>query len=136
MCLISCDGRKNEALVYNPMTAESGQVTVRDEKAPKIVFEEAEYDFGTIMQGEKLTHVFVFTNEGKSDLIINSANTSCGCTSSTPPKTPIKPGEKGEITVTFDSKTKKGAVENTIRVAANTYPTLTILRLKANVKAL
>lgn len=127
---------KEVPAVYNPITAESGEVSVKDENAPKIVFEETEYDFGTIMQGEKLTHVFVFTNEGKSDLVIQSANASCGCTTSTPPKAPIKPGEKGEIRVTFDSKAKKGAVDNSVRVAANTYPTFTILHIKANVKTL
>lgn len=127
---------KDEPVVYNPVTAEQGTIQVKDENAPKIVFDETEYDFGTIMQGEKLTHVFVFTNEGKSDLVIASARADCGCTTATPPKAPIKPGEKGEIKVTFDSKGKKGLEEKSVRVAANTYPTLTVLRLKANVKTL
>ncbi|MBQ7551545.1 MAG: DUF1573 domain-containing protein [Bacteroidales bacterium] len=122
--------------VYNPATAESGEIRIQNENAPKIVFEETTYDFGTIIQGEKLTHVFVFTNEGKSDLVIHSAKASCGCTTSTPPKVPIKPGEKGEIKITFDSKSKKGAVDNNVRVAANTYPTITVLHVKANVKTL
>ena len=39
---------KDEPVVYNPVTAESGDVRVKDENAPKIVFEEAEYDFGTL----------------------------------------------------------------------------------------
>ncbi len=126
--------QNKEPVVFNPATAENGEVVVKDENGPKIKFEEVEYDFGTVLQGERLTHTFVFENVGKSDLVISSTMASCGCTTSTPPKAPIKAGEKGEIKVTFDSKTKKGKVSNTVTVAANTYPTRTILKLKADVK--
>ena len=86
------------------------------------------------MQGERLSHTFVFTNTGKSDLIISSAHASCGCTTSTPPKAPIKPGETSEIKVTFDSKTKKGPTTNVVTISANTYPTRTLLRISADVQ--
>ena len=123
-----------EPVVHNPVTAEGGSVSVRDENGPKIEFKETEYDFGTVMQGERLSHTFVFTNTGKSDLIISSAHASCGCTTSTPPRAPIKPGETSEIKVTFDSKTKLGPTTNVVTVSANTYPTRTLLRVSADVK--
>ena len=131
-CLSGCGSK--EPVVHNPATAESGNVSVKDENGPRIEFKETEYDFGRVMQGERLSHTFVFTNTGKSDLIISSAHASCGCTTSTPPKAPIKPGETSEIKVTFDSKTKLGPTTNIVTVSANTYPTRTLLRITADVK--
>lgn len=132
-CSISCE-KKTKVIVHNPVTAENGSVSKADPNGPKIQFDETTFDFGTVMQGERLSHTFTFTNTGKSDLLISSATASCGCTTSQPPRTPIRPGEKGELKVQFDSKSKKGHVENTIKVAANTYPTRTILTIIADVK--
>lgn len=118
--------------VHNPMTAEG--LSKKDaEKMPVLTFETLEYDFGRVIKGEKLTYAFKFTNTGKSNLIISSARSSCGCTTSTPPQAPIRPGESGEITVVFDSKSQKGEVSKMVVVSANTYPVQTTLRLKANV---
>lgn len=123
-----------EPIVFNPATADGSTVSIKDENGPQIKFDKTEFDFGTVMRGERLSYTFVFTNTGKSDLIISSTMASCGCTTTVPPKAPIPPGEKGEIKVTFDSKSKKGPVTNTVTVATNTYPTRTILKLKADVK--
>ena len=131
-CLSGCGSK--EPVVHNPATAEGGSVSVKDENGPKMEFKETAYDFGRVMQGERLSHIFVFTNTGKSDLIISSAHASCGCTTSTPPKAPIKPGETSEIKVTFDSKTKKGPTTNVVTISANTYPTRTLLRISADVQ--
>lgn len=100
---------------------------------PKITFERLEYDFGRVIQGEKLTYAFKFTNTGKSNLIISSARSSCGCTTSNPPQAPIRPGESSAIEVSFDSKSQQGEVNKMVVVSANTYPVQTTLRLKATV---
>lgn len=118
--------------VHNPQTA-NGLSKKDAEKMPVITFENTTYDFGNVIQGEKLTYSFKFKNTGKSNLIIYSSEATCGCTTSTPPKAPIRPGESGEITVTFDSKSQKGKVTKRILVAANTYPTENILTITANV---
>lgn len=133
MLLAACE-KKTTVIVHNPVTAEGGSISKDDPNGPKLKFDETVFDFGTVMQGERMSHTFTFTNTGKSDLIISSATASCGCTTSQPPRGPIKPGQKGEIKVQFDSKTKKGAVKNVVWVAANTYPTRTILTITANVK--
>ena len=78
----------------------------RDEnsgKVPVMTFEESEFDFGDIAQGEKVEHVFTFTNTGKSDLLITDAKGSCGCTVPDYKKEPIKPGEKGMVAATFNA---------------------------------
>lgn len=89
---------------------------------PKIIFEQPLHNFGSIKQGEKVTHKFVFENAGKSPLIIIDAKASCGCTVPSIPDTPIAPGEKGSIDVVFDSKGKFDKQSKTIRISANTYP--------------
>ena len=45
-----------------------------------IEFETLEHNFGDIMEGEKLTYAFKFKNTGKSDLVITSVSSTCGCT--------------------------------------------------------
>lgn len=118
--------------VKNPATAEGIDPKVA-ETMPIITFDKLTYDLGRVVQGEKLTYSFKFTNTGKSDLIISNVRASCNCTSPTPPKAPIKPGESGEIKVTFNSKAKKGPVKNTVVVYSNTYPNNTVLTLTADV---
>lgn len=60
-------------------------------------------DLGKIPQGIPAVSTFIVTNIGKSDLIIESANPTCGCTVSDYTKTPIKPGQTGTITATFNA---------------------------------
>lgn len=125
-------GEITTEVVHNPMTAE-GLSKNSAEKMPVLTFETLQYDFGRVIKGEKLSYAFKFTNTGKSDLIISSARSSCGCTTTTPPAAPIRPGETGEIKVSFDSKQQTGEVTKRVVVSANTYPVQTTLILKANV---
>jgi len=118
--------------VHCPQTAK-GMSKKDAAKMPAIQFERTTYDFGDVVQGERLTYSFKFKNTGKSNLIIFSSTATCGCTTSTPPKAPIRPGESGVIEVTFDSKSQKGQVKKRVLVSANTYPAETILTLTANV---
>lgn len=120
--------------VHIPQTAD-GISKKEMEKMPVIQFERTSYDFGEVVKGEKLTYSFKFKNTGKSNLIIYSSEATCGCTTSTPPKAPIRPGESGEIVVTFDSHSQDGKVTKRILVGANTYPAETILTIKANVSS-
>src|SRR5215204_6765023 len=64
---------------------------------PGFKFNEEEFNFGTIKQGESITHNFEFTNTGKEPLIISNAAGSCGCTVPEWPKEPIAPGAKAVI---------------------------------------
>lgn len=120
--------------VHIPQTAD-GMSAKDAEKMPVITFETKAYDFGDVIEGERLTYAFKFKNTGKSNLIIYSSEATCGCTTSQPPKAPIRPGESGEILVTFNSEGQKGKVQKRILVGANTYPAETILTISANVSS-
>lgn len=63
---------------------------------------------------------FGFINTGTAPLIINQAFASCGCTVPTYTKTPIKPGDRGTIDVTYNGKGKfPGHFQKTITVRTN-----------------
>ncbi len=60
-------------------------------------------DLGKIPQGVPAVSTFIVTNIGKTDLIIESANPTCGCTVGDYTKAPIAPGKTGTITATFNA---------------------------------
>jgi hypothetical protein len=62
-------------------------------------------------------------------LIIKDAVATCGCTKPEWPKTPIKPGEEGEIKVTFNSAGKTGLQDKQITITANTNPAQSMVHL-------
>ena len=134
--LVSCNDNKGKGIgaesVSNPISA-TGINQQKADNMPEIKFESVTHDFGKVIQGERLSYSFKFKNTGNSNLIIAYVESTCGCTTSSPPKEPIKPGDSGEIKVTFDSKTKTGETINQVMVTANTYPINTILSVKANV---
>lgn len=97
-------------------------------------FKESFHDFGTLKEGEKKTYLFKFTNTGDTDLLIEFASGSCGCTVPAWPEESIPPGGTGEILVEYDSKEKSGEQKNDINIIANTDPIVTELKIKAFVK--
>jgi len=134
LLFFSCKSPNNSDLsvsdIRNPATADGIN---KKENMPEIQFDNISYDFGKVIQGEILSYTFHFKNAGKASLIISEVDASCGCTTSIPPKAPVKPGERGEITITFDSKFKNGNVTSYLLVTANTYPANTVLSVSANV---
>lgn len=101
-----------------------------------IGFDEMNFDFGVITDGDLVSKVFSFENTGDKDLILIAVKASCGCTVPEDwPKHPIAPGETGEIKVTFNSANKVGNIRKTIRIEANTLPTVTTLAITGVVEA-
>lgn len=87
---------------------------------PVITFEKKVHDFGDIYQGDKVEETFKFTNTGNEPLIITNVQVTCGCT--TPkgwPRDPIAPGQKGELTVAFNSAGKSGRQNKVVTVVSN-----------------
>ncbi len=91
------------------------------QKQAEIKFEETTHDFGTFSQDSpKVSCAFKFTNTGDDLLIIHQAITSCGCTVTDFTKEPIKPGEGGEIKVTYDGTHKyPGRFKKSVTVRTN-----------------
>lgn len=121
-------------LVNNPHSAE-GMDTTRANELPTMDFADTTHNFGNLTDGEKANYDFEFTNNGKSPLIITSANGSCGCTVPDYPRKPLQPGESGKISVQFDSYGKTGQhVEKSVTISTNTKRGTHMLYIKADVK--
>ena len=87
----------------------------------EIKFEKTSHTFGTFPESSpKVTCTFKFTNTGDKLLVIHQAMASCGCTVPQFPKEPIKPGESGEITVTYNGAGKfPGHFKKSITIRTN-----------------
>jgi len=96
-------------------------------------FEEEFHDFGQIEEGVLAQHVFKFKNVGSAPLVISNAQGSCGCTVPEYPRTPIAPGESGEIKVSFDSNGRPGRNDKQVTINANTVPNVMVLKITSDV---
>ena len=85
-----------------------------------IKFEKTSHNFGTFPESQKVTCTFKFTNTGDNLLVIHQAMASCGCTVPQYSKEPIKPGESGQITVTYNGAGKfPGHFRKSITIRTN-----------------
>lgn len=87
----------------------------------EIKFDKTLHDFGKFPEKQPVQKAtFTFTNTGNQPLTITSAVASCGCTVPSYTKTPIKPGEKGTMTVTYNGKGKfPGHFKKSITIRSN-----------------
>lgn len=87
------------------------QEEVKPKYKGEMKFEKTRHNFGVFAADTAtLTYDFVFTNVGKSPLIIHQASASCGCTVPEYTLEPIMPGCKGKITVTYNGKGRRPGV--------------------------
>jgi uncharacterized cupredoxin-like copper-binding protein len=129
---VSC--KKNAALSIDAETAKKAELAHAESgKLPLIKFETTDHDFGTINEGDRVDYTYKFKNEGSADLIISDAKASCGCTIPEYTKTPVKPGDSGEIKVVFNSAGKSGLQQKTVTLTLNTETGTEMLNFKADV---
>src|SRR5271168_3886753 len=97
----------------------SGDAPPPSGHAPKASVETPLYDFGTALEGTMVNHVFKIKNNGQGYLEIRGVKTSCGCTTGTPSKSHVAPGDDSEISVAFDTRFQKGHQVRTIIAFTN-----------------
>lgn len=130
--VLSCNN-SNTGGEYNINNTNSAEGEVDSSMLPTIDFDAQEFNFGTVIQGEKVAHSFAFTNNGKSNLVISNVKASCGCTVPKWSKEPIKPGEKGYIELVFDSSNREGIQTKSVNVYSNTQPNVHDLYIKCEI---
>ena len=82
-----------------------------------LVFTPDAWDFGTIREEEgPVSHTFTGENRTDRPLVILDVVTSCGCTVPAFSRKPILPGEKTQITVTFDPANRPGTFSKELGV--------------------
>lgn len=97
----------------------------------KISFAETVWDFGTIPEKKGgVSHEFEFTNAGNGNLVILDATAECGCTRPEFPKTPISPGKKQKVKVTYNPLGRPGSFEKTVTIVTNGSPKKTRLKIR------
>lgn len=119
-------------LIMSVMLMASVCFAMAQQNQASIKFDKMIHNFGTFSEDQPTQKcVFTFTNVGTAPLIINQAVASCGCTIPSYIKAPIKPGEKGEIKVTYNGTGAfPGHFKKTITVRTNGVTELTRLYIE------
>ena len=102
------------------------------DKAGELTFESENIDYGKIAVNSEGGRTFSFTNTGNAPIVISKVKTSCGCTVADYPKTPIMPGETGEIAVNYDTK-RLGNFTKTLTVFSNASKPQLNLRISGEI---
>lgn len=93
------------------------------------------FDGGEVVKGEIISAKFVVRNTGNYPLVIADVKGSCSCTVADRPEDPIQPGEEAVIKADVDTeRTSTGEITKSVRIVANTEPSVTEVAIKATVK--
>ncbi len=91
------------------------------------------FDFGSIVQGEIVSHTFRFRNARNDVLLIKDLIPDCGCTKPKVDKKVLKPGEEGSIEVVFNSAGWQGSQYKSVALRTNSPIREKSVTIKANV---
>lgn len=121
-------------MIFAALMLLCGITTAMAQKHAQIKFDKTTHNFGTFSENEpKVSCVFTYTNVGEQPLVINQAIASCGCTVPEYTKTPVKPGESGEIKVTYNGTGKfPGHFKKSITVRTNGAVEMTRLYIEGD----
>jgi hypothetical protein len=137
-------------LVPSPQLQPPAAPVVVDGPQPHVFWEPGSdsKDFGDVVQGDALAHVFHLSNDGQGDLVISRIQPSCGCTVPTPKVyaedgtsalytfgEPIRPGQRIDVEAVFNTSSKQGQQRVSIGVFCNDPRQQVPLTLLANIKA-
>ena len=102
----------------------------------QIKFDKTSHDCGKFSESDPIVKcTFTFTNTGDKPLFINQAVASCGCTVPTYTKTPVQPGEKGTINVTYNGTGKfPGHFRKTITIRSNAKTEMVRLTIEGDMQ--
>jgi hypothetical protein len=81
-----------------------------------LVFEKTELDLKPDMGAQTAVAVFKYENKGDAAVHIKAVKPSCGCTTAALAKNDVAPGEKGEISATFNIGDRTGLQVKTVTV--------------------
>ena len=111
-----------------------GAAMAKDKGQSKITFTEKSHNFGIIKEdGGPVSYEFQFVNDGDGNLIVYEATAQCGCTKPEYPKSPVAPGKKGKIKVTYNPIGRPGPFEKTVIVKTNAKGGKARLKISGNV---
>ena len=123
-------------MILSALMLVCGMLMAIAQNPAQIKFEKTTHNFGTFSEANPVvTCEFNFTNVGEQPLVINQAMASCGCTVPEYTKNAVKPGEKGEIKVTYNGTGKfPGHFKKSITVITNGVVEKTRLYIEGNME--
>jgi hypothetical protein len=143
LVIVGCDGQEREYKMVEHPAKETGFYSKLkkagdiDEGGDEpqglgaIAYEKDEHDFGDITEGQVVSYPFKFKNIGEGPLLITNVTSKCGCTIPEWPKTPVMPGENGEILVAFNSKGRPNLQSKAVVVYTNGTPRKSAVIIRA-----
>jgi Protein of unknown function (DUF1573). len=144
LSLTSCkkDQKADQLVVEEQQAVEAPVVQTQDELVKEaqskplttLALSEANFDFGKLKKGDHVEHIYEVTNTGTNPLIISQVKPGCGCTVPDYTKDPILPGQKGKITLKFDSTNFDGLVNKQAEVYANVEKAPIVLTFSADIQ--
>jgi len=129
-----CSNMK-KLILFALMLVSSFTVAIAQKQA-EIKFDKITHNFGTFSDKSPVVSCeFTFSNIGETPLVVNQAVASCGCTVPEYTKTPIQPGEKGVIKVTYNGTGKfPGHFKKSITVRTNGVVEMTRLYIEGDME--
>lgn len=96
-----------------------------------IKFDKTIHDFGDILLSDGAQHCkFIFTNISDKPIVLHRVITSCGCTEPDWDKKPLRPGENGEIRITFKNDQGPYPFDKVITVYVSDLTKPVLLRIR------
>ncbi len=97
-------------------------------------FKEETHDYGEVPEGPLAETDFEFKNVGKSPINIKEAHGSCGCTVPKWPQTPVMPGEKATIHVSYTTQGRQGMIMKDVTITSDAQQSPMVLHIRGTVK--
>ena len=107
--------------------------TTNKEHKSEIMFAKTIHNFGKLNFGDESVYLFEFKNIGKSPLVIQKIETSCGCTVAEKPEQPLRYKEKGYITVVYEAD-ETGKFQKSIKIYSNAVNSPFVVYIKGVVQ--
>ena len=123
-------------IIFMTLLLISGITAAMAQKPAEIKFDKLTHNFGKFSEKNPVVEcTFTFQNVGETPLVVNQAVASCGCTVPEFTKTPVQPGEKGEIKVTYNGTGKfPGHFKKSITVRTNGAVEMTRLYIEGDME--
>lgn len=93
--------------------------TKTDGTLPRVVVDQARFNFGVMERGREKSHEFVIRNEGNAPLTLRVGPTSCKCTLSEVDSGAIAPGESTRVKLAWSAKSDEGPFRQTATIFTN-----------------
>ena len=89
------------------------------EALPRVVVDQAEYDFGTMDYRDQGRHDFIFRNVGEGPLRLRVGNTTCRCTIGELESDQIPPGGTAKVTLVWHAEEMSGPYRQSATILTN-----------------